>query len=181
MLSEQALQVARPMGNGTEAGLFLLAGEAAQLAGDLDAAQVHLQQAQECGKRHTKLSEGIGALALLGRVARDRGDAATARAHFTQVLRLQPQYTPGTWALEGLACVACMNSHFERAARLFGAADGYRAAVNNPAWEKDRRDMARYVNLARAPLGETAFDAAWAKGRAMTFEQAVAIALEDQL
>jgi hypothetical protein len=42
-----------------------------------------------------------------------------------------------------------------------------------------RHDYDRDVAVARAQLGETAFAAAWAEGRAMTLEQAVAYALEE--
>jgi hypothetical protein len=37
-----------------------------------------------------------------------------------------------------------------------------------------------YTSAARSELGETAFRAAWEEGRAMTEEQAIALALEDE-
>jgi len=111
-------------------------------------------------------------------VARDRGDALTARAIFARVLQAHPQFTPAIFALEGMACVECMGGRFERAARLFGAADGYRAALSNSAWEKDRRDQARYINLARARLSEATYDIEFAAGCAMMLEQAIELALD---
>ena len=36
------------------------------------------------------------------------------------------------------------------------------------------------MSVARSELGETAFQAAWEEGRAMTEEQAVALALENE-
>ena len=41
----------------------------------------------------------------------------------------------------------------------------------------DRADHDRDVAAVRAALGEAAFAAAWAEGRAMTMEQAIAEAL----
>ncbi len=37
-----------------------------------------------------------------------------------------------------------------------------------------------YTSAARPELGETAFRAAWEEGRAMTVEQAIALALENE-
>ena len=64
----------------------------------------------------------------------------------------------------------------ERSARLFGAAEalGYQQA---PA-ERALREP--YLAAARSRLEEAAWEAAWAEGRAMTFEEAVAYALEEE-
>ena len=65
---------------------------------------------------------------------------------------------------------------------LFGAAEGLLeaggAAVYN-YYLPDRSLYERTVSATRSHLGEAAFEAAQAEGRAMTFEQAVAYALED--
>ncbi len=37
-----------------------------------------------------------------------------------------------------------------------------------------------YISAVRSELGETAFRAAWEEGRAMTEEQAIALALENE-
>jgi hypothetical protein len=68
-------------------------------------------------------------------------------------------------------------------ARLFGAGEGLLeplgAAVYN-YYKPDRSLYERTVSATRSQLGEPAFEAAQAEGRAMTFEQeAVAYALED--
>jgi hypothetical protein len=41
-----------------------------------------------------------------------------------------------------------------------------------------RIDRERWIDVARAGLGEAAFAAAWAEGRALSLEEAVAFALE---
>ena len=67
-----------------------------------------------------------------------------------------------------------------RAARLFGAEAAARggAQVEGPLSAVAQR-YADDVAAARAGLGETAFQAAWAEGAAMTLEEAVAYALSD--
>jgi predicted ATPase len=85
--------------------------------------------------------------------------------------------------LIGLASVAAaaaagQPSTTRRAARLFGAADGLFEATGGGLAAADQAEYDRYLALAREQLDEVAFAAAWAEGRAMTMEQAVAYALE---
>jgi hypothetical protein len=81
--------------------------------------------------------------------------------------------------LEGFAAVASGTRRYERAARLLGAADELREILG---WHPSPRDQSAYDECrasTSAALGNTAFSAAWAEGRAMTLEQAVEFALED--
>ena len=68
-----------------------------------------------------------------------------------------------------------MKGEPERAARVFGAFETLREGVvmNGKLDPADRMDYEHYVALARAQLDEAPFEAAWAKGRAMTLDQAV--------
>jgi hypothetical protein len=83
--------------------------------------------------------------------------------------------------LEGLAAVAVAQAQSERAARLFGAAEGGRDAIGAPLPPAERSEHDRSVAAARAALGDEAFAAAWAEGRTMTFERAIAYALTEPL
>ena len=66
-----------------------------------------------------------------------------------------------------------------RAARLLGAVEALLEATNDHVDPADRAEYDRDVAAARAQLDEATFAAAWAEGRAMTMEQAMAYALED--
>ena len=68
----------------------------------------------------------------------------------------------------------------ERAARLFGAAEGLREVMGAPLPPADRAGRDRSVAAVRSALGEEAFAAAWAEGRAMSLEAAVAFALAEE-
>ncbi len=68
----------------------------------------------------------------------------------------------------------------QRAARLFGAAGAVRTASGIPLPPVDRSRYERYLAAARAQSTEAVWNAAWAEGQAMTLEQAVAYALEDE-
>lgn len=82
-------------------------------------------------------------------------------------------------SLEGLAGVATSLGQHERAARLFGAAEVARETWRNPLRPSQLRGHDRDVAAARPGLGEEAFRAAWAEGRAMPLEEAANFALED--
>jgi hypothetical protein len=61
---------------------------------------------------------------------------------------------------------------------LFGAADALFASTGERLWLHNVREIEPYIAKARVALGEAAYDAAYADGRAMTPEHAVKFALE---
>jgi hypothetical protein len=71
------------------------------------------------------------------------------------------------------------NSRSEPGA-LYGASDGLRAVIGAPRPPNEREEADRDLAALRATLGEAAFDSAWAAGRALTWEQAIEYALEDE-
>ena len=93
--------------------------------------------------------------------------------------------SPGSWAtragaprgLEQLAATAGVAGQGARAARLLGAAAALREALGAPQPPQERTDTEQAVAPARAALGEEAWAAAYAAGRALTLEQAIAEAL----
>jgi hypothetical protein len=66
----------------------------------------------------------------------------------------------------------------ERAARLLGAATALLDAMHSTLNPADRLDYERIVANVQAQLDEASYTTAWAEGRAMTAEQAIAYALE---
>jgi hypothetical protein len=120
------------------------------------------------------------ALTLMGRAALLAGDSARATAGYVASIKLlqELQDQPGLVAgLEGLASVACAQGQATQAARLFGAADALRASVGTHITPAERADYERQLAAVRAQLDEPAFAAAWAAGRALSLEQAIAEAL----
>jgi DNA-binding NarL/FixJ family response regulator len=78
-------------------------------------------------------------------------------------------------SLEGLATLETAQEWPGRAARLWGAAEALREAIGVPIYPVYRDSYERAVAQARAALGKQAFRAAWAEGRLMTPEQALAV------
>jgi predicted ATPase/DNA-binding XRE family transcriptional regulator len=117
----------------------------------------------------------------LGRVARAQGDAALAQRIFEERLIDAGKGNPHVAfpdLFEGLAGVVAQRQP-ARAARLFGAAEALRETAGTPLPPVNRADYARDVAAARAHIGEDAFAAAWAAGRALSLERAIADVLDE--
>jgi hypothetical protein len=80
-------------------------------------------------------------------------------------------------SLDGLAAVAAKRGAWERAGRLAGAAQALLEPIGVVLAPVDRAFRERYLADVRERLGEAALEAAFAEGRRMTTEQAVARAL----
>jgi hypothetical protein len=83
------------------------------------------------------------------------------------------------WCLAGLGSVAALDEQPARAARLWGGAERLRQVLGRRTAPAARATYERAMAVARAQIGEDAFAAAWAAGRAMSIEQASAYALEE--
>jgi predicted ATPase/class 3 adenylate cyclase len=79
--------------------------------------------------------------------------------------------------LESFAFIAKAQEEDQRAAKLFGAAEALRENPNLPMNPMEQVEYQREVNDLRANMDEATFARAWAEGRAMTMEQAIAFAL----
>jgi hypothetical protein len=76
--------------------------------------------------------------------------------------------------------VAAREGRAERAARLFGVADALSEKTGaGVSWSVLRNLNERDLAVTREMLDSEAFEAAWAEGRAMTLEEAVAYALSE--
>ncbi len=80
--------------------------------------------------------------------------------------------------LEGLAAVAHSRGDNARAARLFGAGTSLQELIGHARSPIDLADKEHRVASVRTAIGDAAFAAAWAEGRAMTLEQAIEYALQ---
>jgi hypothetical protein len=82
-------------------------------------------------------------------------------------------------SLEGLAAVNRAPGQPGRAVRLLGAAEALREWVGVPLPPTEQANYELLVAAIHAALGEEAFAAAWAAGRALSLEDAVSLALDE--
>jgi tetratricopeptide (TPR) repeat protein len=182
---EACLAIHRAIGDSWGiAQLLNTLGEAARFAGDYAEAARHYQQSLTLFRELGTAGDIARALHNLGYVARAQGDGAGAEALFAESLRLFQQRGSRRGVAECLAGLAGLfDQHGQqvrearRAARLLGAVAAQFDAIGAAMWPADRREHARTEETLRAALGQAAFVAAFAEGRALTIEQAIAEAL----
>lgn len=125
----------------------------------------------------------IHALNGLGHVTTQQGRPDAASEHYRRALALCRDLTDqvsAAFILEGLAEVAVESGRAERAARLFGAANALRKRIAAPLDQVRRQEQQPFQDRLRAALGPDARARAWAEGEALTWEQAVALGLQEE-
>ncbi len=90
-------------------------------------------------------------------------------------LRQDPQYMFLARGLELLGLVAGKRGRVEDAARMLGAGEAVRANIGAAMMETDRLAMAPRIAELRDAIGADAFAAAWATGRRLDIDEALAL------
>jgi predicted ATPase/transcriptional regulator with XRE-family HTH domain len=157
-------------------------GEAAYRRGDLARATDYLEETLVFARRSGDRRITAYALFTLAGVARRQGALARAAALAHEALTLMreiggPYYL--AYCLETLAEIAGATGQGVRAARLLGAAATLREHSGAPSATIEREETEAAVAAARAALGEKAWAAAFAAGRTLSLEAAIAEALGD--
>ncbi|MFN8499018.1 MAG: tetratricopeptide repeat protein [Anaerolineae bacterium] len=180
---EQSLALRRTLGDDEALGDTLMnLGATAAFQGDPQAEPL-LQEAMTLFERLGHKYGRARTLHDLGFLAADQGDFALADARFAQSLVLFHELGDRrneAKCLEGLARVSAALHHPERAAHLLGAAETLRDKMESPLPPSYRAAYERTVASVRGELDAPTLARAWAEGKAMTLEAAVAYALEDE-
>jgi non-specific serine/threonine protein kinase len=153
------------------------------------AARGHLEAALAAWRAEGTRGNTAIVLRELGRAALGQGDRAAARAYLAESLaeglalaRERARYAVvgvAAAALEDFAGLAAAEARPTRAARLAGAAAAVRRDVDAPPGPGEAELLERKLAPARRALGPERYAAAWAAGRALPLEAAVAYALEE--
>jgi tetratricopeptide (TPR) repeat protein len=179
-LLTEGVALARVTGHDLMLAFALYWMATAELArGDLTAARAALAEDLELVRRrgHTM---GLGhALLRLGEVAEAEANLDEARRHYLDSTRhVDPTDGWGlAQVLDGLGRVSVGEGRPDRGARLFGAVEAL--CERTGAQIRDSEPQRRAVAEAHRALGEPAFAAAWAEGRALRQDEAIALACED--
>jgi hypothetical protein len=124
------------------------------------------------------LLETLVDLSNLAGVAERRGDYDRAAALSEESLRLNRTIGAEEQAVEGLqtfVLVTAARGQPRRAAQLAGAAEALREILDVPLRPHQQAAHDQAVQALRASLGEAEFAAAWAEGRELSLEQAIAL------
>lgn len=180
---EQTLAILREMGEHTSSGtagwMLRTLCEIAARQGRYDAAQEYLDQClalEQCPAADPEAGLNRLNVAFLAYCQGDYNAAATAYGAALALLKAQKVYS--MLAVEGLARAAGMQGAARQAVVLFGAAAAMREANGMRPQPIEQADNERAMAAVRAQLDEDAIAEAWAAGRALTSDQAVAYALD---
>jgi predicted ATPase/DNA-binding XRE family transcriptional regulator len=163
-------------------GIHNNAGFIALAAGDIPAARAHLEATMQA-------AEAIGfpnliSLGNLAEVLRAEHDLDGARSGFEDVVR-RSRRTGDKYALAGailgLACLAADLDDWHRAAVLYGAEHSLVDQIGYRWNPFDARRRQENLDHARAALGDQQLQQAYARGKALSLDQAIDLALGESL
>ena len=158
-------------------GRLDLLGKIALSQGDVFKAQALFEESLAFYRAQGYRKEIAESLAALGQVAAVQQDYATSLARYEEGLLLARKADSKcnvASCLEGLAGVRAAQGERLQAARLWGAAEALRQAIDAPLPLIYRPAHERAVRAARAQFGERPLVAAWAEGRIMPLEHLLA-------
>ena len=178
---EAAVARLRSVGDARGVGLALTdIGQAALAAGDLAGARAALDEAMAALAAIGDTWISGFALVYLGDLERTAGRPEAATAAYAAALAPRPggrDRSQTVLALEGMAGAAAALGHHERAATLFGAAEGAREAMALPPLPTRQARIEADRAATRRQLSPRAFAEAAAAGRTLGLAQAVELAL----
>jgi ATP/maltotriose-dependent transcriptional regulator MalT len=183
-LQEECLSLAREAGDVRSiANYNVNLGWTAAMTGEYERAEAFLQEAQEVFWELGDRNMAAHCDRLFGFLALSLNDLDRAEELCVEAIReLQEQaQTPGIdFALDVVAGVAASRGEIRRAARLWGAAAGFRKATGAPWIPEERAMIEPHIDAARTRLDEAVWHEEWKKGRSMTLDQAVEYALSEE-
>jgi non-specific serine/threonine protein kinase len=157
-------------------------GVLAEEEGDLEGAR-RLFEESVAVKRLLGDSLGLAlSLAKLGEVIGTQGDIHLAHQLLGESVSLQRQLGDVhsmAFGLERFAIVAAVHGRAQRALQLAGAASALREAIGTPLGAAAHAALEARFASARASLRRDLADATWARGRAMSLDAAVTLALAE--
>jgi tetratricopeptide (TPR) repeat protein len=146
--------------------------------GDVPAARAHLDQAAQAAQATGQENPAVAA--NLGWVQREEGNMDEARSSFEATLRIgrrsgeQPVIA---CAILGLGCLAEALGDWDRSAVLHGVAQAFLDRAGEPWQGVEARYREHSLTQVRAHLGDELFDRAYAKGMALSLDEALPTAL----
>jgi tetratricopeptide (TPR) repeat protein len=180
---EQALTIFRALGNLSYAANTLSnLGNAARARGDPGKARACYEESLAI-RRALGDKRGIAVvLTNLGGLACEQGALAVAWEPFAECLRVCREIGDrrlAAFGLEGMSTLAQARGEPRRAIQLFGAAIALRGAIGSPLPPVELAQHEGRIRDLRNVLGEEAFERSVTTGRALSWERAIACALEE--
>jgi predicted ATPase/class 3 adenylate cyclase len=179
--AEEALSLYRELDNQQGlAWVYNSLGELTRLAKEYERARTYYERSLEIARQiGDQTREGV-ALGNLAFCAQHRGDYRQAEKYAQDALTLfhcLGLRGQSAEAVSALAGPAVAQGNPIRAAMLLGASKAILESISAAQQPADINEINGYLTMTQRRLDEQAFNAAWADGKGMTYEQAVAFAL----
>jgi tetratricopeptide (TPR) repeat protein len=150
---------------------------------DYAAARAHFEESvsvyQEIGATFNVILEKSN----LAHLERQVGNYARALEYYRETIvafRDIAQTGAVSHQLECFGFIALAQNQNERALQLFAAANALREQDGTPMTPDEQTYFDAQLKGLRAKMDSMEFDALWSQGRAMTMEQAIAVALDER-
>jgi len=117
----------------------------------------------------------------LAHLERIQGNYATALGYYRETIvafRNVAQTGAVAHQLECIGFIAIAHAEYERALRLFAAADCLRQKGSTPMTPDEQVYYDDQLNILRGKLNSMEFKSSWSRGSKMTMSQAIEFALE---
>jgi DNA-binding CsgD family transcriptional regulator len=185
-LWEEALALVRQIGDDLRIGMTLTSlGYAALLQGDYERTKALCEEtlafAHELGSAIVEIIPET--LVNLGLAVLSQGDHERARASFEEAMMMSQSTGKRPTIiniLEAMASLAGARGELTRAARLWGAAQAAREVTEITLSPGERALHEPHLSAARSRLGDEAWAAMLAEGRAMSLDRAAEYALSKE-
>jgi non-specific serine/threonine protein kinase len=164
--------------------VFANLGTAAIGSGAYERAAKYLEEGIERARRFSSLDGVVLMLELSALLALRTGDTQRARQVLVENLMIHQQHLPdrryAIQCLEVCGWLAAVEQQPVRAGRILGAVRSARETLDSPVPPSTQAEYNRYVPQATARISPAAWEQAWAEGEALSLEEAIAYALEDE-
>ena len=144
---------------------------------DLDGARTAFAESAQLGRRMGLVYDAVVDTLNLAGIALERADTAEARLRLAEVARdraaADHRYVDQMW-LDLAAWLAAAECDWARAACSFRVADRLAASLQHARSAHWVGLRTRCLQQARQALGDTAFEAAWSQGEAISLQAALA-------
>ena len=182
---EESLAIGRELGDKRViANVVNTLGELARIEGDYGAARLLYEETLDLA-RQSGNERGLSVnLSNLGAIAYHEGDFVAARSFSGEALMTFQKlgHKAGlSYSMDGLAALVLRSGDAERAAKISGAAEHLSETIGYELEAMERAFRDRYVAEILEALGEEAFTASIAKGRALRLNEAIALALMESV
>jgi tetratricopeptide (TPR) repeat protein len=180
MKLDESLTIQDVLGPGNNFFILMLLGDYYYWQGDYEQARDNLEKSLAISKDNSEISTRNWIMARLGYTLLRQGQLDQAYNILGECLRLfrEAGVRIGVvFSLEGLGKLAIILAEPDLAARLAGWTDMEREAIQDSRPPIEQKDLDRDIAAAEEMMGREAHAAAYAEGRSMRMDEAIALAL----